>query len=234
MQANDSMFNMEFEIERMNVEEKGQKLLWCPFAEISKTEMPTKGKYKNLYPSGITVHFTAGRSMKGDRDSENCLAYGKKQGYAYWCLSRDGTIFQSHSLDSWGYHAGKAHWGQFTSCSDKMLGLEINCAGKLTKKGGKYFSWFGEEYPENEVRFVKAKENMIEGYYHKYTEAQEKSLIQLCLWLKSNNPDVFNFDNVAGHDEIAIPHGRKNDPGGSLSMTMPELRKMLRLEYAKL
>jgi len=225
--------DFEIECERSSLSEKGQQLLWCPFAEISKTEMPTKGKYKKLYPAGLTIHFTAGRSLKGDRDSENCLAYGKKQGYAYWCLSRDGTIFQSHSLDSWGYHAGKANWGVFKSCSDKMLGLEINCAGKLTKKGDKYFSWFGEEYPENEVRFVKAKENIIEGYYHKYTIEQEASLIQLCLWLKSNNPDVFSFANVAGHDEIAVPKGRKSDPGGSLSMTMPEFRELLKLEYAK-
>ena len=63
------------------------------------------------------------------------------------------------------------------------------------------------------------------------------------MWLKRNNPDVFRFDYVAGHDEIATlgspgspkekTLGRKQDPGGSLSLPMAEYREMLFSRYAQ-
>jgi len=42
------------------------------------------------------------------------------------------------------------------------------------------------------------------------------------------NPE-FRADWVAGHDEVSP--GRKSDPGGSLSMTMPQFRYMLKKKY---
>jgi len=46
---------------------------------------------------------------------------------------------------------------------------------------------------------------------------------------KANNPEVFDFEYVLGHDEAADPKGigywRKNDPEDALSMTMNQFRK---------
>jgi hypothetical protein len=49
---------------------------------------------------------------------------------------------------------------------------------------------------------------------------------------KKNNPNIFNEDYILGHDEVAGPRGigksRKQDPGGALSMTMTELRELVK------
>lgn len=78
-------------------------------------------------------------------------------------------------------------------------------------------------------------QNIAKGTYEKYTEKQEQALIELVLWLKKNNPSVFNLDYVLGHDEVAGPSGigrwRKTDPGGSLSMTMDKFRTLLKNKY---
>jgi N-acetyl-anhydromuramyl-L-alanine amidase AmpD len=184
--------------------------------------MPTRGTYQNSYPVGAVVHFTAGRSLKGDSDALNTIRNGIANGYCYFCISSDGTIFQSFPLNKWGYHCGKSEWpGLGSSLSNKLVGIEICNAGKLDANGK---SWFGETYPESQTRVV-GSEYGEAGKYHKYTDAQEKSLIELLIWLKLNNPDVFKVENILGHHEIS-PR-RKNDPCGSLSMTMPKLRELI-------
>ncbi len=79
---------------------------------------------------------------------------------------------------------------------------------------------------------------MQEGWYHKYTAAQEESIIKTLLWYKWADPtDRFSFDKVLGHDEAceqAGQPGRKNDPGGALSMTMPEFRELLQKRWTEL
>jgi hypothetical protein len=212
------------EPERPNPGDLGQKLLWYPKAEIFSEKMPTRGFYANKYPVGAVVHFTAGRSLKGDSDAKNTIRNGIANGYAYLCISRDGTVFQAHSFDRWGHHCGKSSWPSLgTSLSNKLVGIEICNAGKLDASGQ---SWFGEKYPESEQRASLKNANIEAGNYHKYTPEQEKSLIELLVWLKLNNPGVFQVENILGHDEISP--GRKNDPGASLSCTMPALRSKIK------
>lgn len=215
------------EPDRISAYEPNQKLLYCPFAEIRKPAMTTRGKYKNNYPAGAVVHFTAGRT------AESSLSYGTEVGFCFFVIAKDGKILQSFSLDSWGYHAGNSAWNGFSGLNRHFVGIEIDCMGQLTydKTAKVWKSWFGKAVQPANMRTVGRKENMYPGTYEIYTPQQEESLIQLLLWLKRNNPDVFSLDNVCGHDECATPAGRKNDPGGSLSMTMPALRKLLMSSY---
>lgn len=212
------------EPERPNQNELGKKLLWYPRAEITTEKMPTRGEYLNKYPIGAVVHYTSGRSLKGDSDAINTIRGGIRNGYCYFCISRDGSVFQSFPLNRWGYHAGTSSWpGLGTSLSSKLVGIEICCAGRLESNGE---SWFGEKYPESEIRESKAEANIQAGKYHKYTEDQEKALIELLVWLKLNNPEVFKVEYILGHDSISAP--RKSDPGGSLSMTIPQLQELIK------
>jgi N-acetylmuramoyl-L-alanine amidase len=218
---------------REDVGTPGQKLLWVPFASI-KEAMKGSGTYRKGYPEGAIVHWTSGWSRDGEKGAsarkraEEAVTWGAKQGYAYFAIGEDGSIIQSLPLNRWGHHAGSSSWPSLgSSVSQYLVGIEICNAGKLKNVAdGVYESWFGARFKSDEVRYSKKNGNIQEGYYHKYSAAQEASLIQLLKWLKSNNPEVFSYDLVLGHDEVAP--SRKTDPGASLSMTMPEFRALLK------
>ena len=212
------------EPERPSPYEEGKKLLYYPNATITAEKMPTQGTYHQNYPIGAVVHFTAGRSLKGDSDAINTIRSGIANGYCYFCISNDGTVFQSFPLNRWGYHCGKSTWpGLGSGLSNKLVGIEICCAGKLDNNNT---SWFGETYPANQTRIVGASGAREAGNYHKYTPQQEASLIDLLVWLKKNNPDVFQIENILYHEDISP--GRKNDPGGSISLSRIELQDKIK------
>jgi hypothetical protein len=107
-----------------------------------------------------------------------------------------------------------------------LVGIEICCPGHLRGIPGKYTTWFGTPVPDSKVRVVPHKtENQVAGPYQTYTVAQEAALLELLKWLKMNGGGIFQYDFVLGHDEVSP--GRKEDPGGSLSMTMPAYRRFL-------
>lgn len=198
--------------------------LWCPFAVQPDKKMPTRGKYPLDYPYGAIVHHTAGRAGMG------VYHYGIKQGYAYLYIDRDGSLYQGFPLDRWGYHAGKSAWHHKLvkgTVSNELVGIEIAGAGLLKKEGpGVFKTWWGGTVPEANVRYVNNKQRPVAGYYEAFTSEQEQTLCELLAWLYINRPAVFDLDLILGHDEVSP--GRKNDPGGSLSMSMDELRSKIK------
>lgn len=226
-----------------------RKLIY-PKAIYYGEEMRTRGRYKNDYPQGAIIHFTAGRSRKksegGTRAKDTHKEMGKKSidsaikknAYCYAINDRNGNIHQAFKLNRWGAHAGKSSWpGIRGGVSDELLGIENQCAGRVKKeRAGLYKAYFttpskGDKYfLENEVRHYDADiENIQKGIYHILSKEQEKGLVEYLLWLKRNNPGIFDFDKVLSHDEVAPD--RKNDVGGSLSMTMNKFRAHLKKEY---
>lgn len=203
--------------------------LWIPFAK-RMNEIPTRWTYPQGYPKGAVVHFTAGRD-----NPEGTVKYLGRMGFPCLVMGRDGKIYQAFPLNRGGHHSGTYH-------HDYSVGIEIVAAGKcepVTVNGVRKFkAWFhtipSEYFDESEMRYVTRDGSRREGWYQKYTLAQEESLINLLLWLKSQAPDVFSFDDVKGHDECCDEGGRpgnKNDPGGALSMTMPEFRTLLKEKF---
>lgn len=206
-----------------------------PFAKVLKVRMKTKGHYKSESggPKGAVIHFTAGRD-----GAEKTIQGGIGNGYAYWCIQRDGRLMCAHPYNQYGYHAGESAWkGLFGGVSDDLIGIEINAAGRVDPlPSGKFKTWYGETMGPDEVRYTPGRANQLKGHYHKYTPEQEATLVETLLWLKERDPETFSLDLVLGHDEVAGPAGigrwRKNDPGAALSMTMPEFREMLKRRWA--
>ena len=202
---------------------------------VRRFQMPTQGTYANRFPIGAVVHSTEGRWRNGDRDAENTITgTGIPNRHCYFCISSTGTVYQSFLLDRWGNHAGHTwHPRLGTGLSNKLVGIEMCGPGMVTKQGGVYKTWFGETCTEAEVRFSEKVENVTRvGHYVKFTEAQEKALFDLIMWMRNTNPAVFKLENVFGHDEIAVQAGtqtlgRKQDPGAGLSAYMPEFRRKL-------
>jgi hypothetical protein len=201
--------------------------LWIPYAQRFPQRMVARGTYRKGYPEFALVHFTAGRPGTG------VVRYAVGKGLNFLTIIEDGTVVQCNPLNEWGSHAGVSSKEGFgTSVSRFCCGIEITNAGKVTEVVvdgvKKYKAWYHKNPSEflsaSEVRYNPGtKEKISKGWYHKYTPAQEDALIKLLAWLYMNNPKVFRLDLTTGHENVAKPHGRKNDPGGSLSMTMTEL-----------
>ena len=187
----------------------------------------------NSYPKGAVIHFTAGRAST-ESDAKNTFAYLKSKGIKAVVIGPTG---QSYFPDQWesqpGPHAGASyHPALGNDVSRFLIGFEIACEGKLTFKDGKFFSWFETVVPkERVITYPKNVDNIEAGHYALFTTPQVERLKQLLFFLKEKYK-TFDFDFVLGHDEVAIPKGRKNDPGGALAMTMPEFRDLLKKEYA--
>jgi len=213
----------EPEIERPDRSARGQKQLFHPLAD-RRFNARTIGNVSGGLFRGAVVHYTAGH-CETEQDAVNLLRSEKQ--WAYWLIGPTGKIYATHPLNRWGYHAGPSHWPALGSgVSQHLLGIEVLNAGKLDNNRK---SWFGRTYPADRCRTVPKKDNVAAGIYVKYTEAQERALTELLLWLKNNDPNRFDLNLVLGHDEVSP--GRKVDPGGALSMTMPEYRKYLIDQY---
>jgi hypothetical protein len=222
----------------------GEKKLWYPEALIrTDIRRAAQGEYPKGYPYGAIVHFTAGQYSKG---LENAISAISSSPYFFCSIGTDGKFVQANPLNQWGYHAGESAWmiaGEKRSgVSNFLVGIEITNPGRLEVHQGKYYTYWDSARKQAldpaQVRVItQNRDNILAGAYLPYTNAQEQSLIEFLLWAKANNPGVFDFDYVLGHDEVAGPKGigrwRKNDPGGALSMTMTEFRKLLKDEYKK-
>jgi len=208
-------------------------LLFYPEAIITEGQK-SQGLYKKEYPEGAIIHYTAGRqTYKGRKQvssGQSAMNYSIKQNkYAYFVIGADGTVHQSLPLNEYGWHAGKAYhpFLDSTRVSSRCVGIEITAAGKvepLSTESDTYKSSYGEIFNESEVR-ESDEDTKNKGFYHKFTKEQEVSLQRLLKWLHSNNPEVFSYDNVLGHDEVSI--GRKQDPGASLSTSVKTLVRQL-------
>lgn len=186
-------------------------------------KMKTHGRYKTRsgQARGVIVHFTAGRFDKGKDSAIATLRYLASKGLGCLVMDTDGVIYKAKNQD-WNevaYHAGKSSWRGKSGISQYCFGMEICNAGKLENN---LKSWFGQQISKKDARQVNDGANRKAGWYHKFTEAQEKSLMDFIMWQFETNPE-FSIDWIVGHDEVAPK--RKSDPGGSLSCTMPEFRQ---------
>src|SRR5690606_25410611 len=120
------------------------------------------------------------------------LEWGVQSGYTFFVIGPNGVVYQSFPLDRHGSHAGSSFWsGLGKSVSNKLVGIEVACAGKVESNGK---SWFGQVFSKERLRTVGKKENQEAGTYVKFTDLQEQALFELLTWLKENNPKVFKVD----------------------------------------
>jgi hypothetical protein len=200
---------------------------YIPFAIKAKQKMPIREVRKPKY---LIIHWTAGEPSQKGEDGINS---GVKNGYTYLFLERSGKIYQGAPTNGAGYHSGNGVVSSFD-----CLGIETACAGSLKKIGDKYAPW----YARNEDGSIKSPERCIheseviydgddtkddgsfKGYYQKFTAEQKASLTKLALYCVQVLG--IKVENIRGHDEVATPFGRKNDPGASIGIGgMVQFRK---------
>lgn len=171
--------------------------------KVLKT-LPTWGKFSDL-PIGVTIHYTADDSL------ERSISALRMAGLGYHIIiDRDGSTYQCAPFTDRVYHAGKALWHGYKPNSSHIA-ISLISWGKLSH--GK--SWRGDVVPEAEIA------ERWGGQWHEATPVQGQVLMNLLRWLVEAGIDP---RHICGHDECALPPGRKVDPGGVLSKTMAEIR----------
>lgn len=97
----------------------------------------------------------------------------------------DGKIIQAIDDMYWGYHLGSVGSSFMIQHS---LSIEICNAGALSKRGSRFYTWFGQEVHPSQV--VTLPETFRGSrYYHKYTESQLNS-VEALLHLLSERHDI--------------------------------------------
>lgn len=169
-------------------------------------------------PRGVVVHYTvSGRQERNARGVVNFLA-SKNLGAVV--MDEEGELYIPSNYDPMKHvvwHAGNSSWKGLSGISRHCVGLEVCSWGRLD--GTPRLANL-----QTEKKFFKNKGNIAQGTYEMFTPKQMQGIVNFIAYVRANSPD-FDLDWVVGHDEISP--GRKQDPGGSLGMTMAEFRKEL-------
>jgi len=182
------------------------------------------GKMDGL-PLGITVHHLADRNI----DASVASLRAEKLGY-HAIIDRDGEFIQCCNFTDRVNHAGKATWCG-VSPNRRHIAVAFSSWGEVNKNdnddGFGYKSWSGAKVNLFEVAQRKGNLDNIWRNWDAATIEQEHTLIKFLRWCIAFGVDP---KNICGHDECAIPFGRKNDPGGVLSISMLQLRAVLSMK----
>lgn len=187
----------------------------------------SKGKFntKDGKPVGSVLHYTvSGNSPSQAINVANYFARTPSLlGYQLACpiMDRNGTIYIPKGwkiLGDRNNHAGTSSWNGYSGLSATHTGLEVCSWGMLDSSSR-------SKVAPHEIRTVTKSANIKAGDYQKYTEDQELHILNWYIYHLKNCPH-FKIENICGHDECSP--SRKSDPGGSLSMTMPEFRALVK------
>ena len=218
--------------DRLNQDIKNESLPFptvIPFARSVLSGHIPRGLFSRDRPMGIVLHYLA------DRNVQRAYRSLKQSGLGYHLvIDRDGAIDQLCPLNMKIYHAGEAEWRGY-NCNGSFIGIALASWGLLSvDSAGTLRAWTGaavedRNFPEDDVvyRFGNL-EYPKPQFWDAVTADQENALRGLLKFLVSNG---INPKNLCGHDEAAIPLGRKTDPGGVLRSTMKELRIEFGVEY---
>lgn len=180
------------------------------------------GLFATNLPDTIIIHYTAGASAES---SINTLCNPNAQASAHLVIAQDGAMTQLVPFNQVAWHAGKSYYQGKSGFNKYSIGIEIDNAGKLTKSGNKYFSWFGKEYPAELVfEGVHRNENTL-SYWHRYTQEQIDSVFKVSEAIR----EKYAIKLILGHEEIAPD--RKTDPGPAFPLE--KLREITLLKDRK-
>jgi len=134
----------------------------------------------------IVLHHTVSpnNSVKGDIAS---WVNSKARIATCIIIGGDGTPYQMFSSKYWGYHLGikssvfKNLNIPYNLLDDNAIGVEIDSAGGLTKKNGKWYDVYGYHIKDEDVVEYS---NGYRGFYgfQKYTDKQIETVKELLLF----------------------------------------------------
>lgn len=162
-----------------------------------------------LDPKYLVIHYTAGRTAD---ESVSWLASTAAEASAHVVIGRTGSVTQLVPFNRVAWHAGISTWEGLRGLNHHSIGIELDNAGRLERKGGRWCAWFGDAYPDDEVMEATHKHATRACGWHTYTSEQIEAALKLSAMLIRK----YGLLDVVGHEDISP--GRKSDPGPAFPM----------------
>jgi len=179
----------------------------------------------------VVLHYTAGASALS---SWKWFNTPKSSASAHFIVDRDGSILQCVPLDMKAYHVGRdANLAGSKSANSKSIGIEISNFGLLVTYKKQLCTIDDKEFiPYDSAKYGEPVYGAIalgdptpqhildgeqpaaffEGYWEPYKPAQILSVHKLVRLLREGIEEIAS-SKILGHSDIALPLGRKQDPG---------------------
>lgn len=160
--------------------------------------------------TAIVLHHTAG----GPNPHNTIFGWNhnaEKVGTAYVIAGKpdktlsykEGEIIEAFPPQCWAHHLG-THQPNNTALNQNSIGIEICNWGQLVKKeDGKYYNYVNKEVPSEEVNSFSSPYRGF-NHYHKYSDAQLASLLELLKFLSTKfsidltfKPQMFDVNQSA-------------------------------------
>lgn len=165
--------------------------------------------HREMAVRGVVIHYTGG---------PGAIAWfcdDRSKVSAHYVITRDGTVHELVPPSQVAYHVGVGEMevdGEMRSDpNDFTVGIELDNHGCLHRDASGGF-WWGKrksrryEGPEPEQASLEYDEaGEVLGWWEPYPEAQLVALEELL--------EKLGESNIVGHEEVAMPLGRKRDPG---------------------
>lgn len=181
-------------------------------AEATQMKTPNRGgKLKD--PSFIVIHYTAGRSAY---DSARWLCNPAAKASAHLVIGRDGALIQLADFNEVTWHAGQSEWDGVHGLNNHSIGIEMDNCGPVTRVNGRWRALhLGKDYADNDVVEMQHKLGGPVRGWLMYSPTQIAMLEEICRDLVAAYPSI---KDVLGHDDVAVPKGRKLDPGPAMEL----------------
>lgn len=162
-----------------------------------------------LEPRYLVMHYTAGSSA---RESIDWLVNKAARASAHLVVDRNGEITQLVPFNRVAWHAGPSSWEGLVGLNRHSIGIELDNAGRLERKGNGWQAWFGKTYPDKEVMEAVHKHEEEPAGWHVYPTEQLEAALEAALTIVRK----YDLLDVVGHEDISP--GRKTDPGPAFPM----------------
>ena len=180
------------------------------FQEITPHRNGYEPNKRNPEPKFIIMHFTTGTRMESTINHFKDPSSGVS---THLLIGRNGRVIQFLPFDRIAHHSGFSWWEQQTDLNQSSIGIELDNAGLLIRKPGR---WQRHKIviPDDEVaqavhwkQYTPKDPARFPGW-HKFPDVQLEVALKIVRALVERYPSI---KEILGHDDVNLRN--RYDPG---------------------
>lgn len=159
----------------------------------------------------LVIHYTGGESAKG---AIEWLRSPAAKASAHLVIDQQGQVTQLVDLDTVAWHVGTSAWQGEQALNLCSIGIELVNPGPLASARKGSYGSTKRMYGKDELILASPLHGGAARAWAKYPDIQVATALAVSRALHA----VYGFSDVVGHDQVAMPRGRKMDPGPAFDM----------------